>query len=41
MTTHWFRECGFEPAAIDDLPAERKQLYNYQRNSNVLVKRLD
>ena len=41
QTTHWFRERGFEPAAIGDLPMARQSLYNYQRNSKVLVKRLD
>jgi amino-acid N-acetyltransferase len=38
---HWFRECGFSSSTVDDLPVERKALYNYQRNSKVLVKRLD
>lgn len=39
-TPHWFVERGFAPAAIDDLPLARRQLYNYQRNSSVLIKRL-
>ncbi len=39
-TTHWFRECGFESASVDDLPAERKALYNYTRNSKILYKAL-
>ena len=39
-TTHWFRELGFAAASVDDLPADRKALYNYQRNSKVLVKSL-
>jgi len=37
----WFREHGFEPASIEDLPAPRRSLYNYQRNSKVLIKALD
>jgi amino-acid N-acetyltransferase len=39
-TDHWFRERGFEPADIATLPEEKKSLYNYQRNSKVLVKQL-
>lgn len=41
QTTHWFRERGFEPAPIGDLPMARQSLYNYQRNSKVLMKVLD
>jgi amino-acid N-acetyltransferase len=37
-TDHWFREHGFEPAAIDDLPGQKRALYNYQRNARVLIK---
>jgi amino-acid N-acetyltransferase len=37
---HWFIERGFKSAAFDDLPLKRKQLYNYQRNSKVYLKRL-
>ncbi len=37
---HWFRERGFEPTTIQSLPVARRMLYNYQRNSKVLVKRL-
>ncbi len=39
-TPHWFVEHGFRNAGIDELPVERQQLYNYQRNSLVLVKDL-
>jgi amino-acid N-acetyltransferase len=39
-TTHWFMERGFAPAAIQDLPVARQALYNYQRNSKVLIKQL-
>lgn len=39
-TPHWFLERGFVAACLDDLPVERRQLYNYQRNSAVLIKTL-
>ncbi|MFQ1016409.1 amino-acid N-acetyltransferase [Gilliamella sp. BG7] len=34
---HWFREKGFNPAEVDDLPIKKKKLYNYQRNSKILM----
>jgi amino-acid N-acetyltransferase len=40
QTTHWFIEHGFKPAQINDLPVEKQQFYNYQRNSKVLKKTL-
>jgi len=40
QTAHWFRERGFEPARPEDLPMERKALYNYQRNSKIFIKAL-
>ncbi len=40
QTTHWFIEHGFKPAEINDLPIEKQQFYNYQRNSKVLKKTL-
>lgn len=39
-TMHWFRERGYEPAGVDALPGQRRDLYNWQRNSKVFVKRL-
>ena len=36
---HWFIEQGFELVTVDELPAKKKSLYNYQRRSKVL--RLD
>ena len=39
-TAAWFEERGFKLACIDDLPQEKKQLYNYQRNSKVFIKAL-
>ena len=37
---HWFIEHGFTQARIEDLPMEKQRLYNYQRNSLVLIKSL-
>lgn len=39
-TTHWFLRRGFVLADLDALPRERRNLYNWQRKSQVLVKRL-
>ncbi|MCF2856675.1 amino-acid N-acetyltransferase [Pseudoalteromonas sp. SMS1] len=36
---HWFLEQGFDCVSVDDLPAKKKSLYNYQRRSKIL--RLD
>lgn len=40
QTTHWFLEQGFTLGDISDLPNEKQHLYNYQRNSKVLLKHL-
>ena len=37
VTAHWFLEQGFEPADISALPAVKKELYNFQRNSKVFT----
>ena len=34
---HWFQERGFTPVDIDSLPESKKQMYNYQRKSKVLM----
>lgn len=39
-TAHWFRERGFKPGKVEDLPVKRRALYNYQRNSKVFLKAL-
>jgi amino-acid N-acetyltransferase len=39
-TPHWFIEHGFVAAKLEDLPMRRQSLYNFQRNSLVLVKDL-
>jgi amino-acid N-acetyltransferase len=40
VTAHWFRERGFSKRRVDDLPAERRLVYNLQRRSSVLMKEL-
>lgn len=39
-TVHWFIERGFSPEAIESLPAQKREMYNLQRRSKVLVKPL-
>ena len=39
-TAHWFLERGFRAAPLDSLPRQRKELYNFQRNSKVFIKPL-
>ncbi|MTD86083.1 amino-acid N-acetyltransferase, partial [Escherichia coli] len=34
---HWFQERGLTPVDSDLLPESKKQLYNYQRKSKVLM----
>ena len=36
-TAHWFVERGFVEVSVDQLPTRRRELYNYQRRSKVLV----
>jgi amino-acid N-acetyltransferase len=36
--THWFIEHGFVESSVEELPATKQALYNYQRRSKVLVK---
>ncbi|MBK1707138.1 amino-acid N-acetyltransferase [Halochromatium glycolicum] len=40
QTAHWFRERGFLPGTVQDLPDERQRQYNSARNSQVYVKAL-
>lgn len=35
QTAHWFVERGFSELAVAQLPMQRQQLYNWQRNSKV------
>jgi amino-acid N-acetyltransferase len=39
-TAHWFQKRGFVVGSVDDLPRARKNLYNWQRKSQVLTKAL-
>ena len=39
-TEHWFVERGFRLGTVEDLPAAKKEMYNYQRRSKVLFKTL-
>ena len=41
QATQWFNERGFCTGTIDNLPVAKRELYNYQRNSAVLIKTLD
>jgi len=38
--THWFIERGFSGTTVTALPKEKKELYNYQRRSKILAKRI-
>ena len=37
---HWFVEHGFAEADVDELPEQKREMYNYQRRSVVLTKKL-
>ncbi len=37
---HWFLERGFSETSLENLPIEKQTLYNYQRNSKILLKSL-
>jgi amino-acid N-acetyltransferase len=39
-TMHWFLKRGFQQADPDKLPEARRRLYNWDRKSQVLVKKL-
>jgi amino-acid N-acetyltransferase len=39
-TAHWFIKRGFTVGTVEDLPGARKNLYNWQRKSQVLLKPL-
>ena len=40
QTSDWFLNMGFEPAGVEDLPEEKKAIYNRDRNSRILIHRL-
>ncbi|MDO5054052.1 MAG: amino-acid N-acetyltransferase [Pasteurella oralis] len=39
-TVHWFQERGFQLAQLEDLPLKKRQHYNYQRRSKILILKL-
>jgi amino-acid N-acetyltransferase len=39
-TAHWFLERGFSETDVQQLPAQKQALYNYQRRSKICVKPL-
>lgn len=39
-TSHWFQERGFVASGVEELPAARASLYNFQRNSKIFAKPL-
>lgn len=39
-TSHWFMERGFLPTDLSQLPQQKQQFYNYERQSKPYVKRL-
>ncbi len=41
QAAHWFIEQGFTEIPVDELPSEKKALYNLQRNSKVFCKQLN
>ncbi|MGH8499580.1 MAG: GNAT family N-acetyltransferase, partial [Methylococcales bacterium] len=40
QTTHWFLERGFALSDPSSLPLEKQHLYNYRRNSKILIKKI-
>jgi amino-acid N-acetyltransferase len=40
VSGHWFRERGFFERSMEDLPEGKKQMYNFQRKSKVLIKEI-
>jgi len=40
QTAHWFLRRGFVYASVNELPKDRQHIYNWQRKSQVLVKKL-
>lgn len=37
---HWFLKNGFLAGTVDDLPSDKKQMYNWQRKSQIFIKKL-
>ena len=41
QTAHWFLEHGFYQADVDALPMSKRELYNWQRASKILIYNMD
>ena len=41
QSSHWFQERGFTRGDVKSLPMAKRGLYNYRRNSRVLIKKID
>ena len=39
-TAHWFLEKGFAEGSLDEIPIQRRSMYNAQRNSKIYIKNL-
>jgi len=39
-TAHWFIEKGFTEGSLDQIPIQRRDMYNAQRNSKIYIKNL-
>lgn len=37
---HWFLKNGFVAATVEDLPMDKKNMYNWQRRSQIFIKKL-
>ena len=40
VTSHWFKERGFTEQRVDQLPEEKRLVYNLQRRSKIFAKTL-
>ncbi|MCB1622723.1 MAG: amino-acid N-acetyltransferase [Thiothrix sp.] len=40
QTSDWFTERGFVRGTVEELPANKKQLYNFRRNSRIFFKKI-
>lgn len=40
QTAHWFIEQGFQAGDLNQLPKQKQQLYNLQRNSKIFIKQI-
>tara|TARA_B100002019_G_scaffold231757_1_gene205472 strand:- start:786 stop:2147 length:1362 start_codon:yes stop_codon:yes gene_type:complete len=40
QTADWFIDQGYIPGVVDQLPSEKKSLYNYHRNSKIYIKKI-